>query len=100
MAVLLSRSYSHDLTALHAIAESAVEFSLIGMMGSARRIRVVRQQLGDYPAALLAALKAPIGLQIGAETPNEIAVSIAAELLSLRSATNHKSPIFPKKTEG
>jgi len=86
MAVLLSRSYSHDLTALNAIALSEVEFSLIGMMGSARRIRVVRQQLADYPAALLAVLKAPIGLQIGAETPSEIAVSIAAALLSLRSA--------------
>ena len=86
MAVLLSRSYSHDLTALNAIALSEVEFSLIGMMGSARRIRVVRQQLADYPAALLAVLKAPIGLQIGAETPNEIAVSIAAELLSMRSS--------------
>jgi len=86
MAVLLSRSYSHDLTALNAIAQSDVEFSLIGMMGSARRIRLVKQQLGDFPAALLAVLKAPIGLPIGAETPSEIAVSIAAELLSLRSA--------------
>ena len=84
IAVLLSRSYSHDLTALQAIAQSEVEFSLIGMMGSARRIRLVRQQLGEFPAALLTVLKAPIGLQIGAETPSEIAVSIAAELLSLR----------------
>ncbi len=100
MAVLLSRSYSHDLTALHAIAQSEVAFSIIGMMGSARRIRVVRQQLGDYPAALLAVLKAPIGLQIGAETPSEIAVSIAAELLSLRNAANNKSPMFLPKTEG
>ena len=86
MAVLLSRSYSHDLTALQAIAQSEIAFSLIGMMGSARRIRLVRQELVSYPAALLAVLKAPIGLQIGAETPSEIAVSIAAELLSLRSA--------------
>ena len=86
MAVLLSRSYSHDLTALNAIAQSEVEFSMIGMMGSARRIRLVTQQLGEFPAALLAVLKAPIGLQIGAETPSEIAVSIAAALLSLRSA--------------
>ncbi len=85
IAVLLSRSYSHDLIALRAIALSAVKFSLIGMMGSARRIRVVMQQLGEFPDTLLAVLKAPIGLNIGAETPNEIAVSIAAELLSVRS---------------
>ncbi len=95
MAVLLSRSYSHDLTALNAIAQSEVEFSIIGMMGSARRIRVVHQQLGDYPVALLAVLKAPIGLQIGAETPNEIAVSIAAELLSLRSSLGAPRQIKP-----
>ena len=93
MAVLLSRSYSHDLTALHAIAQSEVEFSLIGMMGSARRIRLVKQQLTEFPAALLAVLKAPIGLSIGAETPSEIAVSIAAELLSVRSAGFPSNPI-------
>ncbi len=93
MAVLLSRSYSHDLTALHAIAHSAVEFSLIGMMGSARRIRLVKQQLTEFPAALLAVLKAPIGLCIGAETPSEIAVSIAAELLSVRSAGLASNPL-------
>ena len=86
MAILLSRSYSHDLVALKAIAQSTVAFSLIGMMGSARRIRLVRQQLGEFPTALSAVLKAPVGLQIGAETPSEIAVSIAAELLSMRSA--------------
>ena len=85
MAILLSRSYSHDLTALDAIAQSDVEFSLLGMMGSARRIRVVKQQLVEFPAALFAVLKAPIGLSIGAQTPSEIAVSIAAELLSVRS---------------
>ena len=85
MAVLLSRSYSHDLTALHAIARSEVQFLLIGMMGSARRIRLVKQQLTEFPAALLAVLKALIGLSIGAETPSEIAVSIAAELLSVRA---------------
>lgn len=86
MAILLSRSYRHDLTALQAIAHSEVEFSLIGMMGSARRIRLVMNQLTEFPAALSAVLKAPIGLNIGAETPSEIAVSIAAELLSVRSA--------------
>ena len=86
MAVLLSRSYSHDLIALRAIAQSEVEFSLIGMMGSARRIRVVKQQLGEFPAALMSVLKAPVGISIGAETPSEIAVSIAAELLNVRSA--------------
>ena len=94
MAVLLSRSYSHDLTALQAIAHSAVEFSLIGMMGSTRRIRLVKQQLTEFPSALLAVLKAPIGLSIGAETPGEIAVSIAAELLSVRS----ESSTFTLKT--
>ena len=56
MAILLSRSYSHDLVALKAIAQSAVAFSLIGMMGSARRIRLVRQQLGEFPTALSDAL--------------------------------------------
>ncbi len=88
MVVLLSRSFDHDLAALRSMAESRTEFALIGMMGSARRIRFVREALSNaLPEAFVNQLKAPIGIDIGAQTPNEIAVSIAAELLSMRAAT-------------
>ena len=58
-------------------------FGYIGMMGSQRRIRAVQTQL----AFSLAGINAPVGLPIDAETPAEIAVSIAAALIASRSQT-------------
>jgi xanthine dehydrogenase accessory factor len=81
MVVLLSRSYAQDRIALGALAQSQIPFARIGMMGSARRIRLVSESLPDLPSALRQVLHAPVGLAIGAETPHEIAVSIAAEIV-------------------
>jgi xanthine dehydrogenase accessory factor len=87
MVVLLSRSLNDDLFAIRAMADCPNPYALIGMMGSARRIRFVRDALaGNIQDAFLHRIKAPVGLDIGAQTPNEIAVSIAAELLSVRAA--------------
>jgi xanthine dehydrogenase accessory factor len=44
------------------------------------------------PKGALATLKAPIGLPIGAETPEEIAVSIAAEMIAVRRAARAVEP--------
>lgn len=56
------------------------------MIGSRRRVETVRKNLkeSDAPESLLDVLHAPIGLPIGAETPAEIAVSIASEMVALR----------------
>lgn len=57
-----------------------------GMIGSSRKIAAIREKLlaqGITPAQL-AAVHAPIGLSLGGETPEEIAVSILAELLMTR----------------
>ena len=57
-----------------------------GMIGSRRKIAAIREKLlaqGITPAQL-AAVHAPIGLSLGGETPEEIAVSILAELLMTR----------------
>jgi xanthine dehydrogenase accessory factor len=87
--VLLSRSYAHDLAALNAVAARAISApsaapQFIGMMGSARRIRVVLAALdADAAAHVAPLLHAPVGLAIGAQTPGEIAISIAAQLISL-----------------
>jgi xanthine dehydrogenase accessory factor len=55
----------------------------IGMMGSKRRVRMVKEQLKDtgITSELLDKVHTPIGLSIGAETPEEIAVSIMAEII-------------------
>jgi xanthine dehydrogenase accessory factor len=80
-AVLLNRDYAADVAALRVVAPARPAF--LGMMGSRRRVAEVRAAL---PAVALDALVTPVGLDIGAETPAEIAVSILAQLIALRGS--------------
>jgi xanthine dehydrogenase accessory factor len=80
-AVLLNRDFRCDIAALRVLCQRPPRF--IGMMGSTRRIAEVRAALPEYAAAL-AGLRAPVGIDIGAQTPHEIAISILAELIRLR----------------
>jgi xanthine dehydrogenase accessory factor len=82
-AVLLNRDYPADIAALAVIAPAAPVF--VGMMGSRRRVAQVRAALPQLETTL-ASLASPVGLEIGAETPEEIAVSILAQLIAARSA--------------
>lgn len=58
----------------------------VGMIGSRRRVRAAFHSLlaAGMPRDRLALVRAPIGLELGAETPAEIAVAIAAELVAVR----------------
>jgi xanthine dehydrogenase accessory factor len=83
LAVLLNRDFHEDVRSLQVLAARPPAF--IGMMGSARRIREVLAALpGERDA--LAALRAPVGLDIGAQSPHEIAISILAQLVQWRAA--------------
>lgn len=82
-AVLLNRDFQCDIAALRVLCRWPPRF--IGMMGSAKRIGEVRAALPEHTAAL-AGLRAPVGLDIDAQTPHEIAVSILAELIQQRRA--------------
>ncbi|MFB2768022.1 XdhC family protein [Pelatocladus sp. BLCC-F211] len=81
---LVTRGYVQDLTALRLILNYQPKY--IGMIGSKKRVHTVYKILQDegYPAKLLQQIYAPIGLDIGAFTPEEIAVSICAELIKVR----------------
>lgn len=82
--VLVSRGHRQDEIALrHAVAQQP---GYLGMIGSQRRTATVLQHLTDegFDPAALAAVSTPIGLDIGAETPEEIALSILAEIVMLR----------------
>ncbi len=78
-AVLLNRDYLSDIEALRVLAGKRLAF--LGMMGSAKRIAEVRAAV---PELDLSSLVAPVGLDIGAETPHEIAISILAQLVQVR----------------
>jgi len=81
--VLLNRDYPSDVETLRVLAGGA--FAFLGMMGSRRRIAQVLAALPPEQAAQLAALRAPVGLEIGAQTPHEIAVSVLAHLIQVRA---------------
>jgi xanthine dehydrogenase accessory factor len=81
-AVLLNRDYATDVAALSVLCQRPPAF--LGMMGSRRRIAQVLAALPQYRTTL-EALHAPVGLDIGAETPHEIAVSVLAQLVQWRN---------------
>jgi xanthine dehydrogenase accessory factor len=84
--VLITRGHQHDEAALKAVIGS--EAAYIGMIGSRRRVKEVFRHLIDagIPEEWTARIHAPIGLDIGAETPAEIATAIVAELVQVRRA--------------
>ena len=65
----------------------------IGMIGSLRKRAAVYDKLkaDGITDEQLARVHAPIGLEIGAETPEEIAVSILAEVIKVRAESKRKS---------
>ncbi len=85
-AALVTRSYQYDLEALQALLQRHIPCVYLGMIGSKKRVQQVYAaiaQAGISPR-MLESIHAPIGLEIGALTPEEIAVSIAAELIQVR----------------
>jgi xanthine dehydrogenase accessory factor len=90
-AVLVTRGYTLDLTALQALRHFSWKY--IGMIGSIKRVKTVFQNLeqNGFDPAFLEQIHAPIGLDIGAQTPEEIAVSICAELVMIRRGGTGRS---------
>lgn len=83
--VIATRSHESDLDALRGVLKWPVAY--VGMIGSRRKVRSLREALlasGDATAELLDWVRMPVGLDLGAETPSEIAIAVVAELISVR----------------
>lgn len=84
--VIVTRGHSHDAEALRGCIHSPAAY--IGMIGSKRKVALLRKQSlakGWARAEDWERVHAPIGLNIGSKTVEEIAVSIAAQLVQVRS---------------
>jgi xanthine dehydrogenase accessory factor len=82
--VLVTRGHSYDVESLLEVLDSPARY--IGMIGSKRRVRAVFDLLAEeqgIPREKFDRVYAPIGLDIGAETPAEIAVCIIAEIIKV-----------------
>lgn len=84
--VLVTRGHRYDFEALRDVLARPSLPAYVGMVGSRRRTRAALEQLAreGMDPARIAAVRAPVGLDVRAETPEEIAVAIAAELVLLR----------------
>jgi xanthine dehydrogenase accessory factor len=80
--VIITRGHEHDVECLTEILP--METAYVGLIGSQRRIRFVLEILFNkgIPTERLQDIFTPIGIPIGANSPEEIALSIAAELIS------------------
>ena len=83
--VVVTRGHRYDSECLEAILKKPHAYA--GMMGSRRRVAIVKDQLEEKGISreILDAVHTPIGLKIGAETPEEIAVSVMAEIIQVKS---------------
>lgn len=83
--VLVTRGHKHDEAALRAVIDKSPAY--IGMIGSRRKVALTFRDLAEMGVskARLSQVHAPIGLPIGSRTVEEIAVSIAAQLVAVRA---------------
>ena len=82
--VILTRGHRHDLEALRALAPKQLRY--LGLIGSQAKVARIYEALegGGISAEKLRKVHAPVGLDLGAVTPQEIAVSILAELIGVK----------------
>ncbi len=94
--VIVTRGHRHDARALAAVIGSPAAY--MGLIGSKRKIHTILNELHGQgvPREQLEKVHAPIGLEIAAVTPAEIAVSIAAELIAVRRGRGDL-PALPMK---
>lgn len=93
--VIVTRGHRYDAVCLEHILRKPAAY--VGLMGSRRRTRMVKEQMRDQglPHERIEGIYTPIGLDIGAETPEEISVSVIAEIISLRAKWKQQANMSP-----
>ncbi len=95
--VIVTRGHRDDMRVLRWAITTRARY--LGMIGSRRKTISIYKELEKegIPAAKFANVHAPVGLEIGAVTPEEIAVAIVAEMIAVRrqAITNVPSKMYP-----
>ena len=97
--VVMTREHAHDMECLRRILEKPYAYA--GMMGSRSRAEEVRNRLRTegFDPEKVDRLHMPIGLAIGSRTPEEIAVSVIAELISVMNTRDPDEGFPPGMAE-
>jgi len=90
--VIVTRGHHDDMRVLRWAVQTPARY--IGMIGSKRKTIAIFRELTKegIPAELFERVHAPVGLDIGAVTPEEIGVAITAELIAIRRHTERALP--------
>jgi len=93
--VIVTRGHRDDMRILRWAVQTRARY--VGMIGSKRKVIEISKALQEegVPAHLFDRIHAPVGLDIGAITPEEIAVAITAELIAIR---RHATAALPHMT--
>ena len=83
--LIVTRGHNHDQEALYQLVDRGARY--VGLIGSKRKLRLIFDNLAGegISAKSLSRVFAPVGLDIGSQTVQEIAISIAAELVAHRN---------------
>ncbi|MBI3792369.1 MAG: XdhC family protein [Gemmatimonadetes bacterium] len=89
-AVVATRGHQHDALIVDQLARRDLRY--LGMLGSRRKVALTWELLASWgvPRERLDGIHAPIGIPIGADTPEEIAVSVVAEMIGVRRAGSRR----------
>lgn len=89
--VIVTRGHRHDMDCLRQVLK--YDNAYVGMIGSKRRVRSVMEQMisEGYSEEKVNKVNAPIGIEIGAVTPDEIAFSIIAQVIKYRRLVDRNS---------
>ena len=97
--ILMTHSYAKDLQYLIALKDAKPNY--FGLLGPSRRREKLFNELLEREVAIseefLNSIHGPAGLDIGAQTPQEISIAIMSEILAV---TNNRNPILLKEREG
>ncbi len=84
---IATHGHVHDYAVLKQLLQAPGERRYIGLIGSRAKVRQTREQLAAEGIRIPDSLYAPVGLDLGAQTPAEIAVAVAAEVLAVLRGT-------------
>ncbi len=86
--LVMTHKFKEDRLVLEQLLEK--EFKYLGVLGSKRKLEIMFAAMiqAGTDEQKLKAVKGPLGLSINSQTPDEIAISIAAEIISVRNAKN------------
>ena len=96
--VMVTRGHLTDLECVRAVLKKVYRYA--GFIGSARKAKLLREQLArdGFDPLRIDHLHAPIGLDVGAETPEELAVAILAEIVAVRRNAEARANSLQKYT--